>query len=218
MAFLRDKINSNPSLKQFVHRLMVPKDDYRPRWWIRNLFNPLFVIKKGKKASIRSKARMDVLPKHTFYMGDYAIIEDYAVVNNILGDVILGNNALIGLRCTVIGPVEIGNDVLLAQNIVLSGQNHGYEDINIPIREQKSITEKITIKESAWIGANAVVVAGVTIGKHSIVAAGAVVTKDVPDYTIVAGNPAKILRQYSHDSQEWERAKKQVIGGAANIS
>ena len=218
MAFLRDKINNNPGLKQFLHRLLVPKDDYRPRWWVRNLFNPIFVIKKGKKASIRSAARLDVLSKHLFYMGDRAIIEDYAVVNNILGDVILGNNALIGLRCTVIGPVEIGNDVLLAQNIVLSGQNHGYEDINTSIREQKSITKKITIKDRAWIGANAVVVAGVTIGKHSIVAAGAVVTKDVPDYTIVGGNPAKILRQYSHDSQEWERAKKQVIGGAANIS
>ena len=218
MSALRDKINNNPGLKQFLHRLLVPKVDYRPRWWVRNLFNPLFSIKKGKRASIRRSARMDILPKHSFYMGDYAIIEDYAVVNNILGDVILGNNALIGLRCTVIGPVEIGNDVLLAQNIVLSGQNHGYEDINTSIREQKSITKKITIKDRAWIGANAVVVAGVTIGTHSIVAAGSVVTKDVPDFCIVGGNPAKIIRQYSHDSKEWERAKKQIIEGAAKVS
>lgn len=213
MSFLRDKIDTNPGFKQFVHKLLVPTNDYRPRWWVRNLLNPLFTLKKGKKAKIRSTARMDILPKHTFYMGDSAIIEDYAVVNNILGDVIIGNNSLIGLRCTIIGPCEIGNDVLLAQNIVVSGQNHGYEDINISIREQKSITGKITIHDQAWIGANAVIVAGITIGKHSIVAAGAVVVKDVPDYTIVGGNPAKILKQYSPDSQEWERLKKKVIAG-----
>ena len=213
MSLLRDKIDKNPGFKQFVHRMLVPKNDYRPRWWVRNILNPLFVLKKGKNTSIRSTARMDILPKHKFYMGDDAIIEDYSVVNNILGDVVIGDRALIGLRCTVIGPAEIGNDVLLAQNIVLSGQNHGYEDIKVSIREQKSITKKITIKDRAWIGANAVVVAGVTIGKHSIVAAGSVVTKDVPDYTIVGGNPAKILKQYNEDTEEWERIKKQVIAG-----
>ncbi len=211
MSFLRNKINTSPGFKKFAHRLLVPKDDYRPRWWVRKIFNPLFVIKKGKGASIRSTARMDILPKYLMYLGNYAIIEDYAVVNNVLGDVVLGNNALVGLRCTVIGPVEIGNDVLLAQNIVLSGQNHGYEDISKSIREQKSITKKITIKDRAWIGANAVVVAGITIGTHSIVAAGSVVTKDVPDFTIVGGNPAKILKQYNGDTKEWERVKKGFV-------
>ena len=179
--------------------------------------NPLITIKTGGKTSIRSTARLDVLPKFLFYLGKSAIIEDYAVVNNILGDVVIGENSLIGLRCTVIGPVEIGNDVLLAQNIVLSGQNHGYEDITISIREQKSIIDKITIKDRAWIGANAVIVAGVTVGVHSIVAAGSVVTKDVPDYTIVGGNPAKILKQYDHDSKEWQRIKKTILGKTANI-
>jgi len=62
-----------------------------------------------------------------------------------------------------------------------------------------------------WIGANAVVVAGITIGTHSIVAAGSVVTKDVPDFTIVGGNPAKILKQYNGDTKEWERVKKGFV-------
>ena len=155
MSFLRNKINTSPGFKRFAHRLLVPKDDYRPRWWVRKIFNPLFVFKKGKGASIRSTARMDILPKYLLYLGKAAIVEEYSVVNNILGDVIVGDNALIGLRCTVIGPVEIGNDVLLAQNIVLSGQNHGYEDVTMSIREQKSNTSKITIKDRAWIGANA---------------------------------------------------------------
>ncbi len=217
MSFLRNKINTSPGFKRFAHRLLVPKDDYRPRWWVRKIYNPLFVFKRGRGSSIRSTARMDILPKYLFYLGNAAIIEEYSVVNNILGDVVIGNNALIGLRCTVIGPVEIGNDVLLAQNIVLSGQNHGYEDVTMSIREQKSITGKITIKDRAWIGANAVVVAGVTIGKHSIVAAGSVVTKDVPDFTIVGGNPAKILKQYNSATKEWERAKKKIIGNTASI-
>ncbi len=211
MSFLRDKINTSPGFKRFAHRLLVPKDDYRPRWWVRKLFNPLFVYKKGKRTSIRSTARMDILPKYLFYLGNAGIIEDYTVINNVLGDVIIGNNSLIGLRCTVIGPVEIGNDVLLAQNIVLSGQNHGYEDISMSIREQKSITKKIVIKDQAWIGANAVIVAGVTVGKHSIVAAGSVVTKDVPDFSIVGGNPAKILKQYNAETKDWERIKKSYV-------
>ena len=217
MSFLRDKINTSPGFKEFAHRLLVPKDDYRPRWWVRKIFNPLFVFKKGKRTSMRSSARMDILPKHLFYLGNAGIIEDYCVINNILGDVIIGDNSLIGLRCTVIGPVQIGNDVLLAQNIVLSGQNHGYEDVTISIREQKSITGKITIKDRAWIGANAVIVAGITVGTHSIVAAGSVVTKDVPDFCIVGGNPAKILKQYNSNTKEWERAKKKIIGDTANI-
>ena len=212
MSLLRDKINTSPGFKRFVHRLLVPKNDYRPRWWVRRLLNPLMTIKKGKNTSIRYSARMDILPKFLFYLGDHSIIEDYSVVNNILGDVVIGNNSLIGLRCTIIGPVEIGNDVLLAQNIVLSGQNHGYENIHVSIREQKSVTNKITIRDGAWIGANAVIVAGITVGKNSIVAAGSIVTKDVPDYCIVGGNPAKLIRTYNHDSEEWERAKAEVLG------
>jgi acetyltransferase-like isoleucine patch superfamily enzyme len=56
-----------------------------------------------------------------------------------------------------------------------------------------------------WIGANAVITAGVTIGKHSIIAAGAVVTKNIPPYSVAVGNPARVIKQYNFTSQKWEK-------------
>jgi len=73
---------------------------------------------------------------------------------------------------------------------------------------QKVETKPIVIEDQVWIGANAVVTAGVTVGKHSIVAAGCVVVKNVPPYAIVGGNPGRLLKQYNHETKVWERVKK----------
>ncbi len=110
-----------------------------------------------------------------------------------------------GLSNTIIGPVHIGNNVITAQHVCLSGLNHGYEDILVPIRDQACSKELITLEDDCWIGANSVIVLGVTIGKHAIVAAGSVVTKDVAPFTIVAGSPAKIIKQYNTSTQKWEK-------------
>ena len=87
----------------------------------------------------------------------------------------------------------------------MSGLNHLFEDISIPISQQKCSTAEIVIEDEVWIGANVVVTAGTRIGKHSVVAAGSVVTKDVPPYCVVAGNPARILKKYNEESKEWVR-------------
>lgn len=205
MDKLKAKLNSNPRLKRLVHWLIIPANDFRPRWWVRKILNPL-IHKKGKRTIIRRRTRMDIMPFNTFYMGDDAIIEDFATVNNAVGELIIGDRSLIGISSVVIGPVTIGNDVMLAQNIVISGLNHGYEDITKSIRAHQTITKPIFIDDEAWIGANSVITSGVSIGKHSVVAAGSIVTKNVPPYTIVAGNPARILKQYNHDTSTWERA------------
>jgi acetyltransferase-like isoleucine patch superfamily enzyme len=201
-----DKIKQNQKLKMFIHRLMIPKGQARPRLWVKLFINP-FKHKKGKGARICRKTRVDVMPWNEFTLGAGSTIEDFATVNNGVGHVHIGDRVRIGLGNTVIGPITIGNDIMFAQNIVLSGLNHGYEDINIPISDQPVTTSEIRIEDEVWIGANAVVVAGVTVGKHSIVAAGSVVTKDVPPYSIVGGNPAKLLKQYNSESKKWERVK-----------
>ena len=94
---------------------------------------------------------------------------------------------------------------MLAQNIVLSGLNHSYEDLTKPMSHQKQTTSMIKVEDEVWIGANAVIVAGVTVGKHSVIAAGSIVTKDVPPFSIVAGNPAKVLKAYNPETKQWER-------------
>ena len=195
-------IKSNPNLKKFVHWMLIPTHQARPRTWVKWFVNP-FIHKKGKGSTIKYRTRMDVLPFNKFELGANSTIEDFCTVNNGVGDVIIGSDVRIGMGNVLIGPVQIGNNVIFAQNIVTSGLNHGYEDIHTPISKQATNTAKITIEEDSWIGANAVITAGVTIGKHCVIAAGAIVTKSIPAYSIAVGNPARVIKQYSFEKKEW---------------
>ena len=106
---------------------------------------------------------------------------------------------------TIIGPITIGNNVIFAQNIVASALNHQYRDVAVPIVNQPILTAPIIIEDDCWIAANAVITAGVTIGKHSVIAAAAVVTKNIPPYSVAVGNPAKVIKQYNFEAKEWLR-------------
>jgi len=201
---IKERITANEKVKKIVHRLLIPRNQARPRLWVKILINP-FLHKKGKRTLIRYRTRMDILPFNKFYIGNDSTIEDFATINNGVGDVYIGDRTRIGLGCTVIGPVKIGNDVMLAQNIVISGLNHNYENIYEPISTQGVSTSQIVIEDETWIGANSVIVAGITVGKHSVIAGGSVVTKNVPPYSIVAGNPAKVLKKYNFETENWEK-------------
>jgi len=182
--------------------MLIPANDHKPRLWVRIFLNP-FIHKKGAGSIIRRRNRMDVFPFSEFSLGARAIIEDFVTINNGVGSVLIGDNSIIGIGSVVIGPVEIGNNVMLAQNIVVSGLNHGYEDIKLPPSKQKEIRKKITISDDVWIGANSVITAGVTIGKHAIIGAGSIVTKDIPSYCVAVGNPARVIKKYSEDTKSW---------------
>lgn len=197
-------IKSNPKLKRLVHWMLIPTNDYKPRLWVRLFVNP-FKHKRGKGSIVRFKTRMDLFPFNKFELGPRSVIEDFSTINNGVGDVFIGTHTIVGLSNTIIGPVEIGNNVMMAQHVVISGLNHGYTDIDVPPSDQPVVTSKITVCDDVWIGANSVITAGVRIGKHAVVGGGSVVTKDVPDYAIVAGNPAKVIKQYNFQTKNWER-------------
>ena len=201
---LKEKLKSNEQLKKITHWMLVPANQARPRLWVKWFVNPFF-HKKGKGSCVRRRTRMDVLPWNKFELGAHSTIEDFSTINNGVGPVIIGDRTRIGLGNTLIGPVTIGNDIRLAQNVVLSGLNHNYTDISLPIHAQGVSTAPIVIEDETWIGSNAVIVAGVTIGKHCIVAAGSVVTKNVPPYSVVVGNPARVLKQYNPKTKNWEK-------------
>ena len=135
-------------------------------------------------------------------MGRKSVVESYCCINNAVGDVTIGDQTRIGIHCTVIGPVCIGNNVNLAQGITVTALNHNFEDTDKRIDEQGISTKAVTIEDDVWVGANAVILPGVTIGRHSVVAAGAVVTKDVPENTVVGDVPAKIIKQLIAKSQQ----------------
>ena len=197
-------LKQHQSIKQLAHKLMVPKNQAKPRKWVSWFVNP-FVHTKLSGATICKSVRLDVLPNRKFHLGKNSTIEDFSVVNNGVGDVYIGDRTRIGLGNTIIGPVMIEDDVIFAQNVVLSGLNHAYQDIETPIHKQPISTAQIIVKSGAWIAANSVITAGVTIGKNSVVAAGSVVTKNVPDYSVVAGNPARLIKQYNSETKTWER-------------
>ncbi len=201
---LASAIKERPGIKKLVHRLLIPKNEARPRLWVK-LFLNRFFHKRGKGSAIRRRTRIDVLPFNRFELGDHSTIEDFCTVNNGVGDVIIGSNTLIGMGNVLIGPLNIGNDVIFAQNVVASGLNHEHKDVSIPIHKQDVTTSVITVEDNCWIAANVVLTAGVTIGKHCVIAAGSVVTKSIAPYTVAGGNPAKPLKQYDHDQKQWVR-------------
>lgn len=190
---VRDKFKGNPKLKKLVDRLIMNQVETRPRWYIRMLA-PLYQH-RGKHSVIHRSVRMDTPPYRQFRLGDYSVIESFSCINNAVGDVIIGDHTRIGLHNTIIGPVTIGNQVNLAQGITVTALNHNFDDSEKRIDEQGISTIPVTIGDDVWIGANAVILPGVKIGHHSVVAAGSVVTKDVPDHSLVAGVPAKIIKQ-----------------------
>ena len=202
MSSIKDRVKSNPRLKKLVLNLMVHPVKTRPRVWLRLFMR--FYTSRGKGSVIYRSVRKDLVPFNRFIIGDRSVIEDFSIVNNMVGDVVIGRESRAGLGNVIIGPVSIGNNVIIAQGVVLSGLDHNYKECNITISKQGVSTSLINIEDDVWIGANAVITKGVTNGKHSIIAACSLVNKDVPPFSIVAGNPAKVIKQYNHSSGEWE--------------
>lgn len=106
-----------------------------------------------------------------------------------------GNNVSINLGTHIFGDVTIGDHVMIAPNAVIAGGNHGIELNGTPMLLQECETKGIRIGNDVWIGANAVILDGVTIGDGAIVGAGSIVSRPVENNTIVAGNPAKVIRR-----------------------
>lgn len=190
---IRHKLNGNVRLKRLLDWIIMNQVQTRPRWYVRMLA-PLYQH-RGRHSKIHASVRMDTPPYRRFSLGQYSVVESGACINNAVGDVIIGDHTRIGLHNTVIGPVTIGNHVNLAQGITVTALNHNFDNVELRIDEQGVSTNPVAIADDVWIGANAVVLPGVSIGSHSVVAAGAVVTKDVPAHSLVAGVPAKIIRK-----------------------
>ncbi len=115
----------------------------------------------------------------------------------------LGDYSGLGLDCSVRGPLEIGNNVMMGPDVIILTDNHGFARIDIPMTEQPtSPAKKVIIGNDVWIGTRVIILPGVTIGNGVIIGAGAIVTKDIADYAIAAGNPARIIRYRNVRSNE----------------
>ena len=125
--------------------------------------------------------------------------------------IVIDEGTNIGRRCTISAAnrIFIGKFVLIAPNVFIADTNHEYRNLGIPIMHQGITThnDQVTIGDEAWIGINTVIMGNITIGKHSVIGANSVVNKDVPDYCVAAGNPAKVVKTFDVKSGQWIKVK-----------
>lgn len=126
-----------------------------------------------------------------YFSGD-AIIEPYC---RIFGDpkITIGSGFYMNSGCHILGNITIGDNVLIGPKVVIWGRDHGME-IGMPMKNQAHLKQDIIIKNDVWIAANVTILKGITIGEGAVVGAGAVVTKNIPKYAIVGGNPARVIK------------------------
>lgn len=108
----------------------------------------------------------------------------------------LGNNSGIGINAQIAPYVSIGNDVMMGPECMMYTVNHGMERTDVPMWRQNFTKPKpIVIEDDVWIGSRVIILPGVHVGKGSVIGAGAVVTKSIEPYSVVGGNPAKLIRK-----------------------
>lgn len=113
----------------------------------------------------------------------------------------IGDRCVIGRGSHIVGhwSIDIGDDVQTGPYVYVTDQNHAYEDPDVPIGRQWPVEAGVSVGSGSWLGANSVVLPGAVIGRHVVVAAGAVVRGEVPDHSVVAGVPARIVRRWFPD-------------------
>ena len=161
-----------------------------------------YLIRSGRSLTVDDYAVVDALSEHGIRFGDnvrvgrFSTIKCTGIITHIGRGLIIGNNSNIGdyNYITGDGGIQIGNSVLLGPFVKIHAENHAYDRVDIPIKEQGVASEGVLIEDDCWIGSGAVILDGVVIGRGSIVAAGAVVSKSVPPYSIVGGVPARVIK------------------------
>jgi acetyltransferase-like isoleucine patch superfamily enzyme len=125
----------------------------------------------------------------------------------------IGDRCVIGRGSHIVAHecVEIGDDVWTGPYIYITDQNHGYEDPDMPIGRQFPVNRPVSIGSGSWLGAGAIVLPGAQIGRNVVVAAGSVVRGPVPDHCVVAGVPARVVRE--HTAGGWRPSREAGVEG-----
>lgn len=154
------------------HLPQQPLPGYKFGNWLRSA-----ICKKLFKSTGRN-----ITIKHGAYFGDGR-------------NIVMGDYSQLGINCKVENDLVMGEYVLMGPDVVIYSSMHAYEDLDTPIMMQGSKKiEPVTIGNDVWIGLRVVIMPGVKIGDHVIIGSGAVVTHDIPDYAVVGGVPARVIR------------------------
>jgi len=163
---------------------------------IRRVCFKTFLKKSGLNLSISNNVEI-ACPKNIMVGNNVSFLSGGVLRACDRAQLTIGNNFSANGNVRIIadcgGKIVIGNNVMIGPNTVMRSSNHIYSDLDMPMNMQGHAAGHILIEDDVWIAANVVILPNVKIGAHSIVAAGAVVSKDIPGYSIVAGVPAKII-------------------------
>lgn len=157
-------------------------------------FGPARIIRQPTRVRGFANIRIGQM----FTTGQYCRIEAATRADGS-PSLVFGDNIQINDKCHIaaLHRIEIGSDVLIASNVYVSDHDHGdtsVEQLGISPADRPLVFSPVIIEDKVWIGENAVILKGVRIGQCSVVASGAVVTKDVPPYSVVAGVPARVIK------------------------
>ena len=169
----------------------------------KNLQFPLIIKKGGKFKNLKY-----LKTEHNLFIDDHAEIcirPNKAIQKP---QIVLGKGVFIGryniLSC--INKIILEENVLLAPFVFIIDNTHNFSDPNVPIKAQGVFSQgPIRIKKNSWIGANVQILGGVTIGRNCIIGAGSIVNSDIPDYSVAIGRPAKVIKIYNFETNQWER-------------
>lgn len=163
----------------------------------------------GEGSSMRKPLRIS--HGKNIYIGKNVEIHDFCwlaanpLTNSSICELRIEDGSVIGDFCHIYATksIIIHRNVLFANSVYVSDNSHGYFDINIPIIKQDIIQKKsVEIGEGSWIGEHVCII-GSTIGKNCIIGANSVVTRDIPDYCVAVGSPARVIKQYNPDTDTW---------------
>lgn len=143
------------------------------------------------------------------YIGPYSRLEGVSKYNNqtYKPRIVFGDRCSVqqGLYLTCANSITIGKYTAIAANVTITDIHHPYDDITIPIESNDIIVKEVVIGDECKIYNSVVILPGVHIGKHVTIGANSVVSKDIPDFCIAVGSPAKVVKRYDFEKQEWVR-------------
>lgn len=161
-----------------------------------------WMIKFGKGVTLWRGVSIDGLSRNGVQLGDNVMIGDFCIIKatsvlcNLGSGFRMGNNSAIGAFSFIgaAGGVKIGDCVIMGQNVTFHSENHHYESLVRPIKDQGTTHVGIVIEDDCWVGAKVTFLDGAHVGTGCVIGAGAVVTGHIPAYSVAVGIPARVIR------------------------